>query len=110
MADRKLKDWSYSGSAGNARKTERKTIDNNATRVVYAVRTVFFNLLRAFVVWFFGGRTWRRISFGEAMIWIAVAIVAGALLLLLAKQTWLLAMLIFLSLLGFAWRELSVQQ
>ncbi len=51
----------------------------------------------------------RRRSLGsrEILIWVTVAVVAGAFLLLLAQQALWLAVLAGLFVLGFSWRELT---
>lgn len=110
MAQRKTKGWNYTGAAGGVRSVDKRPSLPGGPQRGATIRTLFFNTLRSLVIWFFGGRTIRRVTLTEIMVWLAATVVAGALLLLLAKQTWLLAMLIFLAILGFAWRELSVQK
>ena len=55
-------------------------------------------------------RSWQRrrpLKPQEALIWVAVGVVAGAFLLLLAQQALWLTVLLALFLLGFAWTELT---
>lgn len=49
---------------------------------------------------------WRPLSASEVLIWLAVALVAGAFLLLLGRQAWAPAAMALVAILGFAWREL----
>ncbi|MDO8689504.1 MAG: hypothetical protein Q7R39_05750 [Dehalococcoidia bacterium] len=51
------------------------------------------------------GRRRRAHTLAQVVVWVAGAPVALAFLLLLARQSWPLAALVFLVLAGFAWWE-----
>ncbi len=49
---------------------------------------------------------WRPLSAAEVLIWLAVALVAGAFLMLLGRQAWAAAAVALVVIVAFAWREL----
>ncbi|MDP2661227.1 MAG: hypothetical protein Q8R28_10915 [Dehalococcoidia bacterium] len=51
------------------------------------------------------GKRRRKRTLAQVVVWVAGAPVALAFLLLLARQSWPLAALVFLVLAGFAWWE-----
>lgn len=49
---------------------------------------------------------WRPLSALEVLIWLVVASVAGAFLMLLSQQAWAAAAVATIVIIAFAWREL----